>query len=1150
MSFSFGTKRPLRKSNRSTAYWEFLDSICASVRQAPTLEAAAELAAREIIKLLESDRCSITLLNDGLPTTISRCHSPGFDPVTSERMEWIDGEFTQYLALEGDQAKVIHLTSNSAMQEALNRDDEETIDYWQNDSMIAAPVLIDSEVIGAILIYGIKSAKRAARLHILVQSLAFSLGLKVCQARLGEQHRSYSEQESARREAITRRIESAIHNSLDINEVLQVAIFEAGRALGVNRAYFRQRAGNDLPVVSEYLTDPGLSVRHIPVSMDDYISGYLLKTKRPLIIDDVRGFLKAHAEPAASARIWQIDPINLSQIVYPIFAGNQFWGAIAVGHTDSPHEWSSSEVQLIEAIASHIEAAVNHSYIVEEAKRAAQREATISHLSHRINQTNRLDSIFQIVAQELGEYLSVDKLYVIQFDENMGTAIFECEYSNGSVSKPGYIVDAPAFEHLAALSEDGLVVVDDIEADTRLSDYRNQISRLADARSLILASPYYNATPRFIIAAIMNYDSRIWDSDEIEVVRAAADQVFTAIERADLFEQVSRGKFEWESTFDALTDGIFIFDRRGILRRVNQAAAAYEGVPIKQLLGRQCCSLLQGIEGEECQVLPVIEEGRPVTFELVPGRLKRPMLVTIAPITDNKLGQDNRKRPHGAVCIVRDLSELRAAEAVAREERNFLVNLVEHASDAIFTLSPEGRFIWFNEQLTLISGYSREELKDGDYRRFFSSRERLRIVRRFKRALAGESQTFEMHGVAKNGDAKWLLITYTPIYDEGCVTSVLAIARDVTEERLARERAARAEKLQALGQLASGVAHNFNNILAAILGHAQLLKRESKDESLAARIEIIERAALDGAQTVKRIQGFGHKDDSEAYRPVDLNQLIQDSATLTQTRWRDDAQARGISYEVVLDLQPLSLIKGSESELREVFVNLIFNALDAMPRGGRLRISTKINGPRAQVRFTDSGTGMSREVRQRIFEPFFTTKGTSGTGLGLAVSYSIIERHGGQIDVHSIPGRGSTFIVSFTTIGSAVERDRRARDARVGPLRILVVDDEDMVRKVLSDMLISGGHQIEQASTGRGAMEKMASRKFDMVITDLSMPEGDGWAVAKEMKERWPEVKIVMTTGYGLSPDTIRGHSDAVDDVILKPVDYDDLCAVLGKLFS
>lgn len=1150
MSLSSSTKRPLRRSDSSSSYWELIDSICATIRYSPTLDTALAAAAREIVSHFDADRCAIVILDERRASTISHYLSSDFDTMTSQQVVPIDYEITSKLAAECDPAGVMELISNSEIFDVLSCNDETLSDDWQIAPLVAAPIALDSEVIGAIIAYGIKSRKRSAQRNRLIQYAAFNLGLKVSQARLQEESRNDSAYETSRRETIAKKIDSIVHSSLHLDEILQVAVEETGRALNVSRVYFRQRLGNELPVVAEYITEPRLSVHNISASIDDYVSSYLLKTRRPLIIDDVRGFLETHSEIGTSPQIWQIDPINLSQIVYPIFTGSQFWGAIAVGHTDKPHQWTSSEVQIIEAVAAQIEAVVNQNYIVEEAKKAARREALISHLSHRINQTNRLDRIFQIVAQELGQYLSTDKLCVIEFDEDLSTATFEYEYSNGEVSRSGQMVGASAFEYLVSLSEDGFLSVNDVADDSHLLDCHDQIIQLTGARSIILASPYYNGPPRFAILAIMASGTRIWESDEVEVVRAAAEQVFTAIERVDLFDQVSRGKYEWESTFDALTDGIFIFDHRGTLRRVNQAAAVYEGVSMPDLLGRQCCSLLQGIEGEECRVLPVIETGRPVTFELVPGRLKRPMLVTISPIANNKIGDTDRKRPHGAVCIVRDLSELRAAEAVAREQRNFLVNLIEHASDALFTLSPDGSFIWFNDQLIRLSGYSREELKAGDNRRFFGSRERLRIVRRFKRALAGEAQTFEMHGLSKNGDAKWLLVTYTPVYDEGKVTSVLAIARDVTEEKIARERSAQAEKLRALGQLASGVAHNFNNILAAILGHAQLLKRESKDEGTAARIDIIERAALDGAQTVKRIQGFGHKSDGDGYRPVDLNQLVLDSTTLTQTRWRDDAQARGFSYEVTFDHQPIPLIKGSESELREVFVNLIFNALDAMPKGGRLRISTRRNGPKAQVRFTDSGIGMSREVRQRIFEPFFTTKGTAGTGLGLAVSYSIIERHGGQIDVHSIARRGSTFIVSFPTLADLTEKDNRTRDTGIGPVRILVIDDEDMVRKAISDMLVSAGHFTDQASTGREAIEKMTSRRFDLVLTDLSMPESDGWAVARELKERWPEIKIVMTTGYDISTETIRNHSGIVDEIILKPIHYDDLCAILSKLFS
>src|SRR5215510_7067034 len=303
----------------------------------------------------------------------------------------------------------------------------------------------------------------------------------------------------------------------------------------------------------------------------------------------------------------------------------------------------------------------------------------------------------------------------------------------------------------------------------------------------------------------------------------------------------------------------------------------------------------------------------------------------------------------------------------------------------------------------------------------------------FTLALAGEAQTFEMNVTRKNGDTRTLLITYTPIYDEGRVTSVLSIARDVTEERLARERAAQADKLRALGQLASGVAHNFNNILAAILGHAQLIKRDSNDERIAERMEIIENAALDGGQTVKRIQAFGVQQNESINETVDVNQLVQDSTTLTQARWCDEAQARGLTYNVELDLQHVPLVRGSGSELREVFVNIILNALDAMPQGGELKITTEAKGGMVLVSFSDNGIGMNSDVSDHVFEPFFTTKGVMGTGLGLAVSYGIIERHGGRIEVRSSLGKGTTFTIALPLgepVREADERDQQRRPRR------------------------------------------------------------------------------------------------------------------------
>ena len=226
----------------------------------------------------------------------------------------------------------------------------------------------------------------------------------------------------------------------------------------------------------------------------------------------------------------------------------------------------------------------------------------------------------------------------------------------------------------------------------------------------------------------------------------------------------------------------------------------------------------------------------------------------------------------------------------------------------------------------------------------------------------------------------------------------------------AAQRAAQTEKLRALGQLAGGVVHNFNNLLAAIMGHAQLLKRQLGPGSPSTHLDIIEQAAADGAAMVRRINNFSISESEEKLETLNLNQLVRDSLEVTRIRWQDDARARGINY--TMDFQPgtVESLEGNGAELREVFVNIILNALDAMERsGGHLLIETGVCADEAFARFTDEGTGMTPDTLARIFDPFFTTKGPAGAGLGLSGSDVAVRRHGGRITVESEPGRGTSF---------------------------------------------------------------------------------------------------------------------------------------------
>ncbi|HEY0081019.1 MAG TPA: ATP-binding protein [Pyrinomonadaceae bacterium] len=367
------------------------------------------------------------------------------------------------------------------------------------------------------------------------------------------------------------------------------------------------------------------------------------------------------------------------------------------------------------------------------------------------------------------------------------------------------------------------------------------------------------------------------------------------------------------------------------------------------------------------------------------------------------------------------------------------------------------------------------------------------------------------------------------------------------------EREAESEKMRSLGQLAAGVAHDFNNALAAILGRTQLLLRTATEEKQRRNLEVIETAALDAAETVRRIQTFARRSPGEPLGMVSVSRLIADAVQLTRTRWEDDARAHGLHYDLDFrrDFEGEDLIAANPSEMREVLVNMIFNALDAMPGGGRISLREMKRERWIIVEIEDTGHGVPAALRERIFEPFFTTKGPKGSGLGLAVSYGIIHRHGGSVEVESREGEGTTFRLSFP-------QTRAGASAPVAPLRrsalpsrrVLVVDDEEVVREVLVEMLTALDQKVVAVRSAAAALDALAADRFDLMLTDLSMPAMDGLTLAAEARRRAPEMLIALATGYG---QTIPGGApDSVlfDFIVNKPFKISDLEASLLTLYA
>jgi CheY-like chemotaxis protein len=321
---------------------------------------------------------------------------------------------------------------------------------------------------------------------------------------------------------------------------------------------------------------------------------------------------------------------------------------------------------------------------------------------------------------------------------------------------------------------------------------------------------------------------------------------------------------------------------------------------------------------------------------------------------------------------------------------------------------------------------------------------------------------------------------------------------------------------------------------------------------------IIERAAKDGAETVRRLQGFARMEHDSPMTEVRLDILARDAIDITRPRWRDVAQSRGASIEVVKQLQPVTPLAGRPAELREVLTNLIINAVDALPKGGKIIVSTyddKVSGDGAGhvvVEVADTGTGMLPEVRARIFDPFFTTKGEQGTGLGLAVSLGIVQSHGGEITVESDAGSGTRFTIRLPVRAAdqSSKLARRHKTATIRPGHILFVESEAMIRDSTVRLLSRWGHQVTQASGGVEALQIFAPDTYDLVISDLGMPDMNGWDLLSQIKQRDRRVPTVLITGWGREFGDEEARARGVDFVIEKPFDQDDLREILVEAIS
>ena len=519
----------------------------------------------------------------------------------------------------------------------------------------------------------------------------------------------------------------------------------------------------------------------------------------------------------------------------------------------------------------------------------------------------------------------------------------------------------------------------------------------------------------------------------------------------------------------------------------------------------------------------------------------------------------------GALVFGIEITELKQAEDALRESEQRFRALVEGTAFGMI-LVKDGVFQYTNPKFTELFGYTLEDVPTGRewFRKAYpDSKYRHSVISTWiadaETAKIGPLQPRIFTVNCRDGTQK--IVSFIPLSLSPSGEYVVT-CEDITEKRRAEEHAIQTERLKAIGDLAGGVAHNFNNLLQMVMGGIDLALVDLEMGNLSEAkmtLEQLLQTSKSGAATVRRLQTFaqvGGKIQPTEAEVFDLSETVKQTAEITKPFWKTGPDKEGITVALNLALTGRCFVNAKESEITEVLVNLIKNAAEALQAGGEIRIKTFLEGGKVILRIADNGVGIKGEHLKKVFEPFWSTKEvTTGTGMGLAVSHGIISRHGGSISVESEEGRGTIFNVMLPLAKEPQEVPTvSAAKMLRSKLNMLVVDDMAVIVMHLVAMLKKHQQTVFSAMSGEEALEIFRNNKIDMVICDLSMPGMNGWEMGKAVRaickaRGLPKTPFILLTGWGgQALEQEKLVESAVDAVVEKPIDYRKLMSTVTEV--
>ena len=499
-------------------------------------------------------------------------------------------------------------------------------------------------------------------------------------------------------------------------------------------------------------------------------------------------------------------------------------------------------------------------------------------------------------------------------------------------------------------------------------------------------------------------------------------------------------------------------------------------------------------------------------------------------------------------------------ELLRRSEENYR-QLIEAAQDAIICIDEKGIIFLWNESAEKIFGYSKYEIIGQPLTTIVPEKYQTAYQEGFNLFSTSDKNTIsdkpvEVSGITKAGVIIPTELSVSSYKAENEQLALIGIVRDLTERKRIEDILLRSEKLKSMGMITSGIAHEFNNILAIVKGFAtQIKKKCGNDEKLEKRVDTIIKATNDGVEIVRRMREYTNLElDNANFVPTDMRLLIKQSIGFTMPRWQNIANANGIHYKIDTDGFSKELcIMCNQSELREVLVNIINNALDAMPGGGSLSFHTWAEEKTLFVTISDTGMGMGETVQRNVFDPFFTTKIGVGTGLGMSTAYGIVVRHGGEIEVESEEGKGSRFTIRLPLSNEIAKPEatfEQEQELKAEGLRMLIVDDEQEICDLLSEYFLEDGHNVKSVNTGDMAIKLLETESFDLVLSDLVMPEVTGYDIIETIGTLEKKPKVGIITGWEDAYKTEKGETLKADFIVRKPINFSELTRCINNVLS